>query len=169
MRIDFWVLGLQILGVSSIAAALNFIVTIIDLRAPGMSLMRMPLFTWMTFVTSFLLILAFPAITVGLVLLMFDRTFGTAFFNPAAGGDVLLWQHLFWIFGHRKSYSCFSRGSESISQVIPTFSRKPLFGYPFVVYSGILIAFLGFGVWAHHMFAVGLGPIGTRYSRRRRC
>jgi len=161
IRIDFWVLGLQILGVSSIAAALNFIVTIINLRAPGMSLMRMPLFTWMTFVTSFLLILAFPAITVGLVLLMFDRTFGTSFFNPAAGGDVLLWQHLFWIFGHPEVYILLLPGLGIISEVIPTFSRKPLFGYPFVVYSGILIAFLGFGVWAHHMFSVGLGPIGN--------
>ncbi|MFO7588380.1 MAG: cytochrome c oxidase subunit I [Gemmatimonadota bacterium] len=161
MRIDFWVLGLQVLGVSSIAAALNFIVTIINLRAPGMSLMRMPLFTWMTFVTSFLLILAFPAITVGLVLLMFDRTFGTSFFNPAAGGDVLLWQHLFWIFGHPEVYILLLPSLGIISEVIPTFSRKPLFGYPFVVYSGILIAFLGFGVWAHHMFAVGLGPIAN--------
>jgi cytochrome c oxidase subunit 1 len=161
VRIDFWVLGLQVLGVSSIAAALNFIVTIINLRAPGMSLMRMPLFTWMTFVTSFLLILAFPAITVGLVLLMFDRTFGTSFFNPAAGGDVLLWQHLFWIFGHPEVYILLLTSLGIVSEVIPAFSRKPLFGYPFVVYSGILIAFLGFGVWAHHMFAVGLGPIAN--------
>ena len=161
MRIDFWVLGLMVLGVSSIAAALNFIVTIINLRAPGMSLMRMPLFTWMTFVTSFLLVLAFPAITVGLVLLLFDRTFGTSFFNPAAGGDVLLWQHLFWIFGHPEVYILLLPSLGIVSEVIPTFSRKPLFGYPFVVYSGILIAFLGFGVWAHHMFSVGLGPIAN--------
>ena len=161
MRIDFWVLGLMVLGVSSIAAALNFIVTIINLRAPGMSLMRMPLFTWMTFVTSFLLVLAFPAITVGLVLLLFDRTFGTSFFNPAAGGDVLLWQHLFWIFGHPEVYILLLPSLGIVSEVIPTFSRKPLFGYPFVVYSGILIAFLGFGVWAHHMFSVGLGPVAN--------
>ena len=161
MRIDFWVLGLMVLGVSSIAAALNFIVTIINLRAPGMSLMRMPLFTWMTFVTSFLLVLAVPAITVGLVLLLFDRTFGTSFFNPAAGGDVLLWQHLFWIFGHPEVYILLLPSLGIVSEVIPTFSRKPLFGYPFVVYSGILIAFLGFGVWAHHMFSVGLGPVAN--------
>ncbi len=161
MRIDFWVLGLMVLGVSSIAAALNFIVTIINLRAPGMSLMRMPLFTWMTFVTSFLLVLAFPAITVGLVLLLLDRTFGTSFFYPAAGGDVLLSQHLFWIFGHPEVYILLLPSLGIVSEVIPAFSRKPLFGYPFVVYSGILIAFLGFGVWAHHMFSVGLGPIAN--------
>ena len=161
MRIDFWVLGLMVLGVSSIAAALNFIVTIINLRAEGMTFMRMPLFTWMTLITSFLLVIAFPAITVGLVLLMFDRMFGTLFFNPLAGGDVLLWQHLFWIFGHPEVYILLLPGLGVVSEIIPVFSRKPLFGYAFVVYSGILIAFLGFGVWAHHMFAVGLGPVAN--------
>ena len=159
MRIDFWVLGLMVLGVSSIAGALNFIVTIINLRAEGMTFMRMPLFTWMTLITAFLLVIAFPAITVGLVLLMFDRMFGTLFFNPLAGGDVLLWQHLFWIFGHPEVYILLLPGLGVVSEIIPVFSRKPLFGYAFVVYSGILIAFLGFGVWAHHMFAVGLGPV----------
>jgi cytochrome c oxidase subunit 1 len=161
MRVDFWVIGLLVLGVSSIAAALNFIVTIINLRCEGMTLMRMPLFTWMTLITSFLLVMAFPAITVGLVLLMFDRMFGTLFFNPLAGGDVLLWQHLFWIFGHPEVYILLLPGLGIVSEVIPVFSRKPLFGYAFVVYSGILIAFLGFGVWAHHMFAVGLGPVAN--------
>ncbi|HSM08696.1 MAG TPA: cytochrome c oxidase subunit I [Gemmatimonadota bacterium] len=161
MRVDFWVFGLQVLGVSSIAASLNFIVTIINLRAPGLKFMRLPTFTWMTLITSFLLILAFPAITVGLVMLMFDRTFGTGFFNPAMGGDVLLWQHLFWIFGHPEVYILILPAFGIISEVIPTFSRKTLFGYPFIIYSGILIAFLGFGVWAHHMFAVGLGPIAN--------
>jgi len=161
MRIDFWVFGLQVLGVSSIASALNFIVTIINLRAPGMKFMRMPPFTWMTLITSFLLILSFPAITIGLVMLMFDRTFGTGFFNPAMGGDVLLWQHLFWIFGHPEVYILILPAFGVISEVIPTFSRKTLFGYPFIIFSGILIAFLGFGVWAHHMFAVGLGPLAN--------
>jgi cytochrome c oxidase subunit 1 len=161
MRVDFWVIGLMVLGVSSIAAALNFIVTIINLRCEGMTFMRMPLFTWMTLITSFLLVMAFPAITVGLVLLMFDRMFGTLFFNPMAGGDVLLWQHLFWIFGHPEVYILLLPGLGMVSEIIPVFSRKPLFGYAFVVYSGILIAFLGFGVWAHHMFAVGLGPVAN--------
>lgn len=161
IRVDYWILGLSVLGVSSIASALNFIVTIINLRAPGMRLMRMPPFTWMTLITSFLLILAFPSITIGLVMLLFDRNFGTNFFNPVAGGDVLLWQHLFWIFGHPEVYILILPAFGVISEVIPTFSRKTLFGYPFIVYSGILIAFLGFGVWAHHMFSVGLGPIAN--------
>ena len=100
LNVDFWMLGIQILGISSILGALNFVVTIINMRAPGMTLMRMPVFVWMALVTQFLVLLAFPALTVGLILLMFDRFFGTLFFVPAAGGDPLLWQHLFWIFGH---------------------------------------------------------------------
>ncbi len=161
MRIDFWVLGLQLLGVSSLVAALNFAVTILNLRAEGMKLMRMPLFTWMTLVTSFLMILAFPAITVGLVLLMFDRMFEANFFSHVAGGDPILWQHLFWIFGHPEVYILILPAFGMISDILPTFSKKPLFGYPVVVYSGVLIAFIGFGVWAHHMFSVGLGPVAN--------
>jgi cytochrome c oxidase subunit 1 len=156
---DFWVLGLQILGVSSLAAAFNFITTIINMRAPGMTLMRMPMFTWMSFVVQFLIILAFPVITIALVFLQFDRFFGTNFYTTAAGGDPLLWQHLFWIFGHPEVYILILPAFGLVSEVLPTYSRKPLFGYPVMVYSGMLIAFLGFGVWAHHMFAVGMGPI----------
>jgi len=159
INIDFWVVGLQILGVSSLAAAFNFITTIINLRAPGMTLMRMPIFTWMAFVVQFLIILAFPVITVALFFLMLDRFFGTNFYNPIAGADPLLWQHLFWIFGHPEVYILVLPAFGLVSEVLPTFSRKPLFGYPVMVYSGILIGFLGFGVWAHHMFAVGMGPI----------
>ena len=98
--IDFWIVGLQVLGVASLAAAFNFIVTIVNMRAPGLTLMRMPIFTWMTLITSILLVLAFPVITVALIELMFDRTFGTVFFVTSGGGDPLLWQHLFWVFGH---------------------------------------------------------------------
>jgi cytochrome c oxidase subunit 1 len=156
---DFWVLGLQILGVSSLAAGFNFITTVINMRAPGMTLMRMPMFTWMSFVVQFLIILAFPVITVALVFLQFDRFFGTNFYTTAAGGDPLLWQHLFWIFGHPEVYILVLPAFGLVSEVLPTYSRKPLFGYPVMVYSGMLIAFLGFGVWAHHMFAVGMGPI----------
>jgi cytochrome c oxidase subunit I len=156
---DFWVLGLQILGVSSLAAAFNFITTIINMRAPGMTLMRMPMFTWMSFIVQFLIILAFPVITIALVFLQFDRFFGTNFYTTAAGGDPLLWQHLFWIFGHPEVYILILPAFGLVSEVLPTFSRKPLFGYPVMVYSGMLIALLGFGVWAHHMFAVGMGPI----------
>src|SRR5215211_1193006 len=159
LNIDFWMLGLQILGVSSLAAAFNFITTIINMRAPGMNLMRMPMFTWNAFVVQFLLILAFPVITIALFFLQFDRFFGTNFYTTAAGADPLLWQHLFWIFGHPEVYILILPAFGLISDVIPTFSRKPIFGYPVMVYATILIGFLGFGVWAHHMFAVGMGPI----------
>jgi cytochrome c oxidase subunit 1 len=159
VNMDFWVLGLQILGVSSLAAAFNFVTTIINMRAPGMNLMRMPIFTWMSFVTQFLIILAFPVITIALVFLLFDRFIGTNFYTVTAGGDPLLWQHLFWIFGHPEVYILILPAFGLVSEILPTFSRKPLFGYPVMVYSGILIGFLGFGVWAHHMFAVGMGPV----------
>ncbi len=158
-NIDFWVLGLQILGISSLAAAFNFITTIINLRAPGMTLMKMPMFTWMSFVVQFLLILAFPPITVALFFLLMDRFFGTTFYAIAAGADPLLWQHLFWVFGHPEVYILILPAFGLVSEVLPTFSRKPLFGYNVMVYSGIMIGFLGFGVWAHHMFAVGMGAV----------
>jgi cytochrome c oxidase subunit 1 len=158
-NIDFWVLGIQILGVASLAAAFNFITTIINLRAPGMTWMRMPVFTWMSFVTQFLIITAFPVITIGLVFLLLDRVFGTNFYNVRAGGDVLLWQHLFWLFGHPEVYILILPAMGIVSEVLPTFSRKPLFGYAVVVYSGVLIGVVGWGVWAHHMFATGLGPV----------
>jgi cytochrome c oxidase subunit 1 len=157
--IDFWLLGLQILGIASLIAGFNFIVTILNMRAPGMNFMRLPMFVWMTLVTQFLIILAFPAITVGLVLLMFDRFFGTNFYNPAGGGNPLLWQHLFWLFGHPEVYILILPAFGIVSEVIPIFSRKPLFGYPVMVYSGMLIGFFGFGVWSHHMFTVGLGAV----------
>ena len=158
-NIDFWVLGLQILGVSSLIAGFNFIVTILNMRAPGMTFMRMPVFVWMTLVTQFLIVLAFPVITVGLILLLFDRFFGTNFYNPAAGGNPLLWQHLFWLFGHPEVYILILPAMGIVSEVLPTFARKPLFGYPVVVYSGMLIGLFGFGVWSHHMFTVGLGAV----------
>jgi cytochrome c oxidase subunit 1 len=161
--VDFWAVGLQILGVASLAAAFNFIVTIINLRAPGMTFMRMPVFVWMTLVTSFLIILAFPVITVALVFLLFDRYTGTNFFVPAAGADPLLWQHLFWLFGHPEVYILILPAMGIISEVLPTFSRKPLFGYAVVVYSGIFIGFMGWGVWSHHMFSVGLGPLADSF------
>ena len=156
---DFWVLGLQILGASSLIASFNFVTTIINMRAPGMSMMRMPLFTWNAFVVQFLILLSFPVITIALVFLQMDRFFGTNFYTISAGGDPLLWQHLFWIFGHPEVYILILPAFGLISEVIPTFSRKPVFGYPVMVYATILIGFLGFGVWAHHMFAVGMGPI----------
>jgi cytochrome c oxidase subunit I len=157
--IDFWMLGIQILGIASMLAGFNFIVTIVNMRAPGMTLMRMPVFIWMTLVVQFLVVLAFPAITVALILLMFDRFFGTMFYLPAGGGDPLLWQHLFWIFGHPEVYILILPAMGIVSEVLPTFARKPLFGAPVIIYSGILIGFFGFGVWSHHMFSVGMGPV----------
>ena len=163
LNVDFWMLGLQILGVASLAAAVNFFTTVLNLRAPGMKLMRMPIFTWMSFITQVLLLLAFPVITVALILLMFDRFFGTSFFVPSGGGDPLLWQHFFWIFGHPEVYILILPAFGIISEILPVFARKPLFGYAAMVFSGIFIAFLGFGVWAHHMFATGMGPIADTY------
>ena len=159
LSIDFWMLSLQVLGASSVISAINFIVTVLNMRAPGMTLMRMPLFVWMSLVVQFLIVLAFPPVTVGLIFLMFDRFFGTHFFDVAAGGDLHLWQHLFWIFGHPEVYILILPAFGIVSEVLPTFSRKPLFGAPVMIYSGILIGFFGFGVWSHHMFAAGMGPV----------
>ncbi|MFO7171610.1 MAG: cytochrome c oxidase subunit I [Bacillota bacterium] len=157
--IDFWIQGLQLLGVSSLISAINFIVTIFNMRAPGMSLMRMPVFVWNQLATSFLLLFSLPAVTVALIMLMFDRYFGANFFNAAKGGDAILWQHLFWVFGHPEVYIIILPAMGIVSEVLPTFSRKPLFGYSAVVFSTALIAFLAFGVWSHHMFTVGQGPV----------
>jgi cytochrome c oxidase subunit 1 len=161
--IDFWLLSLVVLGASSMIAAVNFIVTILNLRAPGLTLMRMPLFVWMTLVVQFLIVLAFPPVTVGLIFLMFDRFFGTNFYNVAAGGDLHLWQHLFWIFGHPEVYILILPAFGIVSEVLPTFAGKPLFGAPIMIYSGILIGFFGFGVWSHHMFAAGMGPAADAF------
>jgi cytochrome c oxidase subunit 1 len=163
LNTDFWVLGLQILGVASIAAALNFFVTVVNLRPPDMRLLRMPMFVWMSLITQVLLLLAFPVITVALVFLMMDRHFGSHFFLPEGGGDPVLWQHLFWIFGHPEVYILILPPFGIISEVLPVFSRKPLFGYTAMVFSGAFIAFLGFGVWSHHMFATGMGPFADAF------
>ena len=160
-NIDFWIFGLQITGIASTVGAINLIVTCLNLRAPGMTLMRMPIFVWMAMIAQFLLLFAMPIITVALFLLMFDRQFGANFFNPQAGGDPVLWQHLFWLFGHPEVYILVLPAMGIVSEVLPVFSRKPLFGYPVMVFSGIAIGFMGWGVWAHHMFAVGLGPVAV--------
>jgi len=156
---DYWTLGLQILGIGTLVSGFNFIVTILNMRAPGMSLMKMPVFLWTTLVTSFLIIFSFPSVTVGLILVTFDRLFNTNFFEVAANGDVVLWQHLFWIFGHPEVYILILPAMGIVSEILPTFARKPLFGYSVMVLSTMLIGFLGFGVWSHHMFTVGLGPV----------
>ena len=159
--VDFWALGLQITGIASLTGAINLIITVLNMRAPGMTLMKMPIFTWMITVVQFLLLFAVPVITVALFLLSFQRNFGAQFFDVAAGADPLLWQHLFWIFGHPEVYILILPSFGIVSEVLPVFSRKPLFGYPFVVFSGAAIGFVGWGVWAHHMFASGLGPVSV--------
>ena len=156
---DFWSVGIIMLGIGSTTSAINFIVTILNMRAPGMNLMRMPVFVWMMLVVAFLTVFAMPIITVALIMVFTDRNFGTLFFSPAAGGDPLLYQHLFWLFGHPEVYILILPGMGIVSETLPVFSRKPLFGYSVIVFSGIAIGFLGWGVWAHHMFTTGLGPV----------
>lgn len=159
--IDYYIMGLQISGAGTLMGGINFIATIVTMRAPGMTYMRMPLFTWTTFVTSVLILFAFPPLTINLFLLMFDRMFGTAFFNTALGGNQVIYQHLFWIFGHPEVYILILPLFGVFSEVFATFSRKRLFGYTAMVFATMLIAFLGFMVWAHHMFTVGLGPVAN--------
>jgi cytochrome c oxidase subunit 1 len=160
-RMLLYSVGLQIAGIASLASAVNFIVTILNMRAPGMTLMRMPVFTWMTLIVAFLLLFAMPVIGVALWQLMFEIRFGANFFTPATGGDPVLWQHMFWLFGHPEVYILILPAFGIISEILPTFARKPIFGYTALVFAGIAIGFLGWGVWAHHMFAVGLGPVAN--------
>lgn len=156
---DYWALGLQIIGLASLVSSVNFIVTVLNMRAKGMRLLRMPVFVWMGTVVAFLLLFSLPIIAVALFMVTFDRQFGTLFFAPVGGGDVILWQHLFWLFGHPEVYILILPAMGIVSEVLPVFSRKPLFGYSAVVFAGAAIAFLGFGVWAHHMFASGITPV----------
>jgi cytochrome c oxidase subunit 1 len=158
---DFYAIGLQITGIATLIGAINLITTCLNMRTKGMGLFRMPVLTWMLLVTQFLALFAIPVITVALFLLMFDRLYGANFFNVDAGADPLLWQHLFWIFGHPEVYILVLPAFGIVSEIIPTFSRKPIFGYPFMVFSGIAIGFMGWGVWAHHMFVSGLGPLSV--------
>ncbi|WP_261133857.1 cytochrome c oxidase subunit I [Bacillus sp. Marseille-Q3570] len=159
--VDFYVLGLQIAGAGTLMGGINFLVTIINMRAPGMTFMRMPLFTWTAFVTSGLILFAFPALTIGFFLLMFDRVFEANFFDANMGGNAIIWEHIFWIFGHPEVYILILPAFGIISEVVATFSKKRLFGYSAMVFATVLIGFLGFMVWAHHMFTVGLGPVAN--------
>ncbi|WP_147802430.1 cytochrome c oxidase subunit I [Alkalicoccus halolimnae] len=159
--VDFYVMGLQVAGAGTLMSAINFLVTIVNMRAPGMSMMRMPLFTWTTFVTSMLILFAFPALTIGLLLLMMDRVFGGAFFDTAMGGNVVIYQHIFWIFGHPEVYILILPAFGIFSEIISTFAKKRLFGYSAMVFATMIIGFLGFMVWAHHMFTVGMGPVAN--------
>ncbi|MBU8877682.1 cytochrome c oxidase subunit I [Bacillus sp. FJAT-29790] len=159
--IDFYALGLQISGFGTLMGGINFLVTIINMRAPGMTFMRMPLFTWTTFVASSLILFAFPPLTVSIFLMIFDRMFGANFFDASMGGNTIIWEHFFWIFGHPEVYILILPAFGIFSEIIPVFSKKRLFGYSSMVFATVLIGFLGFMVWAHHMFTTGLGPVAN--------
>ena len=157
--VDYWILGLLVLGISTVTSALNLITTIVNLRAPGLTIRLLPLFVWMNLINSFLVLLALPALNASLVMLFVDRFLGARFFVAQQGGSPILWQHLFWAFGHPEVYIMVLPAFGIISEVIPVFSQKPIYGYGFIAASTVAIAFLSYGVWVHHMFTAGLSRV----------
>ena len=160
---DLGIFAIHVMGISSIMGSINIITTILNMRAPGMPLMKMPLFVWMWLITAYLLIAVMPVLACAVTMVLTDRHFGSTFFNAAGGGDPVMFQHIFWFFGHPEVYIMILPAFGIISQVVPAFSRKPLFGYASMVYAGSSIAVLSFIVWAHHMFATGLPAAGQLY------
>jgi cytochrome c oxidase subunit 1 len=153
---DLWIMGLAVVGTASILGSVNFLTTIFKMRAPGMTLFRMPIFVWTVLVTQTLILLATPVLTAGLIALFIDRNYGGSFFDPSVGGDPILWQHVFWFFGHPEVYIVILPALGVVSEILPVFSRKPLFGYKAFVWATIAIGLLSFSVWAHHMFTTGV-------------
>ena len=161
---NLWIISLMILGISSLMGSINYITTIINMRAPGMTFFRLPLVIWSLFIVAILLLLALPVLTSALAMLLFDRTLGTSFFLPAGGGEPLLWQHLFWFFGHPEVYILILPAMGVTSDILAVFARKPIFGYRAMAFSMIAIAFLSWVVWGHHMFQSGMNPaLGTGF------
>lgn len=160
---DFFIFGIHMMGMSSIMGAINVVVTILNMRAPGMTMMKMPLFVWTWLITAFLLIAVMPVLAGAVTMMLFDRNFGTSFFDAAGGGDPVLFQHVFWFFGHPEVYIMILPAFGIVSQIIPTFSRKKLFGYSSMIYATASIALLSFIVWAHHMYTVGMPVAGELF------
>lgn len=163
LNLDFWALGLIFLSISSTAGAINFIVSILKMRAPGMSLNRMPLFIWALLVTSFAVIFAVPSLTTANILLELEHKLGFHFYQASTGGNPLLWQHLFWFFGHPDVYIIFLPAVGIVSEVVAVFSQRRVLGYTLLAMSAVATGIIGFGVWVHHMFAVGISPLGTNF------
>src|SRR5437870_4111687 len=160
---DYWILALLVSGIGSMASALNVIVTTVSLRCPGMTLMRMPLFVWLMLVVSGMILLALPPLTAAQLMLVLDRFLGAHFFDTQAGGSAVLWQHFFWIFGHPEVYILIIPGFACVSEIVPVFSRKPIFGYPVMVAATVMIGAISVSVWAHHMFSVGMTSVGNTF------